>query len=167
MDDAVLVLNANFEPINVCDIQRAVGLMLTEKASLVLNGRGLLHTARSTFPIPSIIRLQNMAPAPRPQVPLSRREVFRRDHYTCQYCGKTTPILTIDHVIPRSLGGKHEWTNVVAACPACNHRKGGRLLQGSGMSLLRTPKRPPSSATYVFARQLSGNQEWESFLTGW
>lgn len=167
MDDAVLVLNANFEPINVCNIQRALGLMLTEKASLVLNGRGELHTARSTYPIPSIIRLHNMVPAPRPEVPLSRREIFRRDHYTCQYCGKTTTILTIDHVIPRSQGGKHEWTNVVAACPACNHRKGGRLLHESGMSLMHLPKSPPKAAAYVFARQLSANREWEDFLSGW
>jgi 5-methylcytosine-specific restriction endonuclease McrA len=167
MEDAVLVLNANFEPINVCNIQHAVGMMLTEKASLVLNGRGVLHTARTTYPIPSVIRLQQMVHPPRPQVPLSRREIYRRDFYTCQYCGKTTPILTIDHVIPRHLGGKHEWTNVVAACPSCNHRKGGRPLEETGMTLLRTPKAPSQSAAYVFARQLTGNTEWESFLTGW
>jgi 5-methylcytosine-specific restriction endonuclease McrA len=167
MDDAVLVLNANFEPINVCDIQRALGLMLTDKASLVLNGRGQIHTARTTYPIPSVIRLQNMVPAPRPEVPLSRREIFRRDHYTCQYCGKVTPVLTIDHVVPRSLGGKHEWTNLVAACPSCNHRKGGRLIKESGLTLLHTPKAPPHSATYVFARHLSANQNWQDFLNGW
>lgn len=167
MEEAVLVLNANFEPINVCNIQRAVGLMLTEKASLVLNGRGILHTVYSTYPIPSVIRLQRMVPVPRPKVPLSRREIFRRDHFTCQYCGKTTPVLTIDHVIPRHLSGKHEWANVVAACPVCNHRKGGRPLNETGMTLLRIPKAPPQSATYVFARQLSGNNEWEDFLNGW
>ena len=167
MDDAVLVLNANFEPINVCDIQRALGLMLTEKASLVLNGRGQIHTARTTYPIPSVIRLQTMVPAPRPEVPLSRREIFRRDHYTCQYCGNVTTVLTIDHVVPRSLGGKHEWTNLVAACPSCNHRKGGRLLKESGMTLLHTPKSPPHAATYVFARHLSTNQNWLDFLNGW
>ncbi len=167
MDEAVLVLNANFEPINVCNIQRALGLMLTDKASLVLNGRGVLHTARTTYPIPSIIRLQNMVSAPRPEVPLSRREIYRRDHYTCQYCGKTTTTLTIDHVIPRSLGGKHEWTNLVAACPSCNHRKGGRLLKDTGMSLLHPPKMPSMSARYVFARQLDANREWEQFLSGW
>ncbi len=167
MDNAVLVLNANFEPINVCDIHRAIGLVLTEKASLVLNGRGELHTAHFTFPIPSIIRLQNMVPAPHPEAPLSRREILRRDHYTCQYCGKVTNILTIDHVVPRSLGGKHEWNNVVAACPSCNHRKGGRLLKDTGMHLLHSPKSPPSTAVYVFARQLTTNQDWESYLAGW
>ena len=167
MENVVLVLNANFEPINVCNTQRAIGLMLSEKASLILNGRGVLHTARTTYPIPSVIRLQQMVHAPRPQVPLNRREIFRRDHYTCQYCGKTTPILTVDHVFPRHMGGKHEWPNVVAACPACNHRKGGRPLAETGMNLLHLPKVPPQAATYVFARQLTGNNEWETFLSGW
>ena len=163
----MLVLNANFEPINVCNLQRAVGLMLSDKASLVMNGRGVLHTAHTTYPIPSVIRLQQMVHAPRPVVHLSKREIFRRDNYTCQYCGKTTSVLTIDHVIPRHMGGKHEWTNVVAACPSCNHRKGGRPLAETGMILLHTPLAPPAKATYVFARQLNGNSEWETFLTGW
>ena len=167
MENAVLVLNANYEPINVCNLQRAVGLMLCEKADLVMNGRGVLHTAHSTYPIPSVIRLQQMVHAPRPEVHLSKREVFRRDNYTCQYCGKTTTVLTIDHVIPRHLGGKHEWTNVVAACPACNHRKGGRPLSETGMKLLRSPQAPPKMALYVFARHLNGNSEWGTFLHGW
>ena len=167
MENAVLVLNANFEPINVCNLQRAIGLMLAEKAALVMNGRGILHSANSTYPIPSVIRLQNMVHAPKPQVHLSKREIFRRDNYTCQYCGKVTTELTIDHVIPRHLGGKHEWTNVVAACPACNHRKVGRPLSETGMSLLRQPRTPSSSATYVFARHLTNNDEWNVFLTGW
>jgi 5-methylcytosine-specific restriction endonuclease McrA len=167
MDNAVLVLNANFEPLNVCNLQRAMGLMLTEKAALVMNGRGILHSAAATYPIPSVIRLQHMVHAPRPQVPLSKREIFRRDNYTCQYCGKVTPELTIDHVIPRHLGGRHEWTNVVAACPTCNHRKGGRPLAESGMTLLRQPLPPSGSAAYVFARHLNANQEWNDFLSGW
>lgn len=167
MENAVLVLNANYEPIHVCDLKRAVGLMITEKADLVLNGRGILHTTTSTYPIPSVIRLQKMVHAPHPQVPLIRREIFRRDNFTCQYCGKTTPILTIDHVNPRHLGGRHEWGNVVAACPMCNHRKGGRTLEESGMRLLHLPKLPSNSASYVFARQLSANLEWDPFLSGW
>lgn len=167
MENAVLVLNANFEPIHVCDLKRAMGLMITEKADLVMNGRGTMHTASASYPIPSVIRLQKMVRAPHPQVPLNRREVFRRDNYTCQYCGKVTPVLTIDHINPRHLGGQHLWVNVVAACPACNHRKGGRTLEESGMHLLHPAKAPPQAASYVFARQLSKNAEWDSFLTGW
>lgn len=167
MENAVLVLNANYEPIHVCNLKRAVGLMITEKADLVMNGRGWLHTSNNTFPIPSVIRLQNMVHAPHPQVPLVRREIFRRDNWTCQYCGKTTTVLTIDHVIPRHLEGRHEWINVVAACPSCNHRKGGRTLAESGMHLLHQPKAPPQTAFYVFARQLVNNSDWNEFLSGW
>jgi 5-methylcytosine-specific restriction endonuclease McrA len=167
MQAPVLVLNANFEPINVCDMRRAVGLILSDKASLVVNGRGEVHTIRATFPRPSVIRLQKMVNRPRQTLKLTRREIFRRDNYTCQYCGKHTTDLTIDHVTPRHLGGKHVWTNVVAACPVCNHRKGGRLPEEVNMRLLRPPVEPPTSAQYIFGRHLSENTEWEMFLQGW
>lgn len=167
MQSPVLVLNANFEPVNVCDMRRAIGLILAEKASLVLNGRGEIKTINHSFPRPSVIRLQNMVHRPRPQLKLTRREVFRRDNYTCQYCGKKTSDLTIDHVIPRHLGGVHTWTNVVAACAACNHHKGGRLLAEANMHLLRAPVEPPASARYIYGRHLNENAEWEAFLAGW
>ncbi len=167
MQAPVLVLNANFEPVNVCDMRRAVGLLLQEKASLVVNGRGEIKTVRQSFPRPSVIRLQKMVTRPRPQLKLTRREVFRRYNYTCQYCGKKTTDLTIDHVVPRHQGGKHVWKNVVAACPTCNHRKGGRLPDEANMRLLRQPAEPPTSAQYVFGRHLAENAEWEIFLNGW
>ena len=167
MRAAVLVLNANFEPVNVCDTRRAIGLIMAEKASLVVNGRGEIKTVNNAFPLPSVIRLQKMVHRPRPQLKLTRREVFRRDNDTCQYCGKKTSDLTIDHVIPRHMGGKHVWNNVVAACSACNHRKGGRLPEDTNMRLLRQPAEPPTSAQYIFGRHLSDNVEWETFLSGW
>jgi len=167
MDKPVLVLNANFEPINVCGYRRALGLMLSDKATLILNGRGTIRTARSTYPIPSVIRLQRMVHRPHPKVSLCRKEIFRRDHFTCQYCGKITPFLTIDHVQPKHLGGQHSWTNLVAACPTCNHHKGGRPLKESGMTLLRQPKEPSRAATYIFAKFLNENVEWKNFLEGW
>jgi 5-methylcytosine-specific restriction endonuclease McrA len=171
MDDGlyvpVLVLNANFEPINICNTRRAIGLMMTGKASLVLNGRGEVHTISQTFPRPSIIRLEKMIRRPRPRVKLTKREVLRRDEFTCQYCGTHTTHLTIDHVIPRRLGGQHEWSNLVAACPACNHRKGGRTLEQAQMRLLRLPGEPPSSARYIFSRHLLHNDEWMPFIEGW
>ncbi len=167
MSETVLVLNANFEPINVCHLRRAIGLILTEKASMVVNGRGHIRTANSVYPRPSVIRLENMVHRPRPQVKLTRREIFRRDNYTCQYCGKHTSDLTIDHVIPRHLGGQQVWTNVVAACSLCNHRKGGRTLEEVRMALLHVPKEPPSSAMYIFGRHLKECAEWEPYLNGW
>jgi 5-methylcytosine-specific restriction endonuclease McrA len=167
MNEPVLVLNANFEPINVCDTRRAVNLMMTEKASLVLNGRGEIKTVSQTFPRPSIIRLTKMVRRPRPRVKLNKREIMRRDDYTCQYCGQHVPVLTIDHVIPRHLGGGHTWDNLVAACPHCNHRKGGRTVEQAQMALLRQPAMPPSTATYIFSRHLKENQEWLPFISDW
>jgi 5-methylcytosine-specific restriction endonuclease McrA len=167
MAEPVLVLNANFEPINVCDMRRALGLILADKAMLVLNGRGEIRTSSRSFPRPSVIRLNLMVHRPRPVLKLSRREVFRRDGYICQYCGKHTLDLTIDHVKPRHLGGPHLWTNVVAACAQCNHRKGGRTLEESGMNLFRIPVEPPASPMYIFGRHLPENSEWEQFLAGW
>jgi 5-methylcytosine-specific restriction endonuclease McrA len=167
MNIPVLVLNANFEPINVCNTRRAVGLLLSGKADMVMNGRGYIQTVRQSIPIPSVIRLERMIHRPRLQVKLSRREVFRRDNYTCQYCGRRSGDLTVDHVLPRHLGGEHLWSNVVAACPACNHRKGGRRLEEVRMTLLHIPKEPPASAYYLFGRHIEQNTEWEQFINGW
>lgn len=167
MLEPVLVLNANFEPINVCAMRRAVGLILTGKAALVVNGRGYLHTVSRSFPRPSVIRLEAMIHRPRPQVKLTRREVFRRDHYTCQYCGRRDTNLTVDHVLPKHLGGEHRWDNVVAACPSCNHRKGGRKLEEAHMALLNPPREPPANAAYLFGRHAETKGEWEEFIRGW
>ena len=165
--ESVLVLNANFEPLNVCSMQRAVSLMVLDKAALVINGRGYLRTVSRSFPRPSVIRLQHMVIRPRPKVKLTRREIFRRDNFTCQYCGCRSANLTIDHVVPRHLGGEHTWENVVTACAHCNHKKGGRTLQQTGMMLHKNITEPPSSAFYIFQHYLENNQEWETFLAGW
>jgi len=163
----VLVLNANFEPINICNTRRAVGLILSGRADLVLNGRGYIHTISKLIPEPSVIRLEHMIHRPRQQVRLTRREVFRRDNFTCQYCGQHTNNLTIDHVLPKHLGGSHVWTNVVAACSNCNHRKGGRRLAESHMKLIRQPYEPSANANYIYGRHLIEFVEWQPFLTGW
>jgi len=165
--ESVLILNANFEPINVCNMRRALGLIFSDRAKLVANGRGEVRTCRQSFPRPSIIRLCSMIHRPRPEVRLIRREIFRRDNYTCQYCKCATPILTIDHVLPRHLGGKHTWENVVTACPTCNHRKGSRTLAEAGMHLSHFPKEPPGSAYYIFSHYLKDYADWEPYLSGW
>ncbi len=167
MNEPVLVLNANFQPIHVTSIYRAINLVLTEKATLILNGRGVIRSVSQTFPIPSVIRLNHMVKRPRPIVKLTRREIFRRDHYQCQYCGRQTGDLTIDHVIPRRLGGETRWDNVVSACPHCNHLKGGMTPEQSGMYPIKRPKRPPNTAAYLFGKHIDENQDWEDFLAGW
>jgi len=167
LKDPVLVLNTNYEPLNVCTIRRAMGLIFSDKASMLANGRGEIHTARNIFPAPSVIRLERMIKRPRPNVKLNKQEVFRRDSYTCQYCGRNGIELTLDHVVPRRLGGKHSWDNLVTACRVCNHRKGGRMADSAGMKLLTRPEVPTASAQYIFGRYLNQYKEWVTYIQGW
>jgi 5-methylcytosine-specific restriction endonuclease McrA len=134
---------------------------------LIANGRGYVHTVTQSIPRPSVIRLESQVHKPRPRVKLTRREIFRRDNYTCQYCGRHDVTLTVDHVMPRHLGGQHIWTNLVAACSSCNHRKGGRKVEEARMRLLHVPKEPPANAAYIFGRHVSDNAEWEPYVSGW
>lgn len=167
MDTQVLVLNANFEPINVTSTNRALNLMFCEKATLILNGRGVIRSINKEFPIPSVIRLKKQITRPRPQVHLTSREVFRRDNYTCQYCGRLGLQLTIDHVIPKHLGGKHVWENVVTACQRCNHLKGGKTPESANMFPIKSPATPPSSAQFLYGKYLPVNEAWKTFLENW
>ena len=167
MNEPVLLLNANFEPLNVCSTRRAFGLVFMGKAEMILNGRGVIHTIRKDYPRPSVIRLGYMVKRPRPRVRLSKREIFRRDSHTCQYCGSNGRRLTLDHVIPRHQGGDHLWTNLVTACASCNLKKGGRTIHEARMSLRRAPQEPSASALYLYGSHLPENEEWEQFLEGW
>ena len=163
----VLILNVNFEPLHVCNLKRAIGLVMSGKAEIILNGRGVIHSSTAVHEIPSVIRLSYLIKRPRPRVSLSKREVLRRDEYTCQYCGRQLRQLTIDHVVPRHRGGPHTWQNLVAACAACNRRKGGRSPKEAGMHLLRRPAEPRATANYRFGSHLKHNQEWRQFTEGW
>lgn len=163
----VLVLNATFEPLNVCNIKRALGLVLSGKAEIIVNGRGHIYTKAASYELPSVIRLSYMVKRPHPHIALSKREILHRDNYTCQYCGKKTHTLTIDHVIPRYRNGPHTWENLVAACPVCNHRKGSKTPEEANMKLRRKPYEPTASAQYRFGHHLNNHQEWEQFIVGW
>jgi 5-methylcytosine-specific restriction endonuclease McrA len=167
MNEPVLLLNANYAPLNVCTTRRALGLLMAGKAEMLLNGRGFIRTVRQEIPRPSVIRLDYMVKRPRPHVRLTKREVFRRDDYRCQYCGMHTHHLTLDHVVPRHQGGEYSWNNLVTACEACNLKKGGRNLQAAHMKLLREPREPVASALYLYGTHLPENQDWRSFLEGW
>lgn len=167
MNAAVLVLNHNYEPLNVCNTRRAMGLLLCGKAEILQNGRGVIRTPSTEFLRPSVIRLQYMVRRPSCRPRLSRREVFRRDDYTCQYCGRRSKNLTLDHVIPRHRGGSHSWANLVTACRSCNRRKGGRTPREAGMKLLRLPREPRESPYRVFASLLNQYEEWSDFILGW
>lgn len=167
VEHPVLVLNANYEPLNICSTRRAVGLMMTGKAEVLLHRSSLIHSPSHSFPQPSIVRLAHMVSRPRPRVKLTKREVFRRDAFTCQYCGKQGAPLTIDHVTPRNRRGGHSWENLVTACPACNRRKGDRTPEEAGMPLRTRPREPSASAEYLFGRVAGVSDEWYPFIEGW
>ncbi len=164
----VLVLNQNYEPLNVCTIKRALVLIIREKAEMLADYGARIFTSTRDFAAPSVIRLFSLIKRPRPRVKLTRREIFLRDNYTCQYCGIRNRDLTIDHVVPRSRGGAHNWENVVTACRACNHRKGGNLVQESRLRLLTEPQEPRAGVYYAIERRLSTtlNENWLPFLPG-
>ena len=166
-DGVVLVLNQDYEPLNVCALRRAMGMILGGKAEILENGRGVIRSADRSWPVPSVIRLEYLVRRPLPRVRLCRRELFRRDDYTCQYCGKQTHNLTLDHVVPRHRNGEHVWENLVSACPSCNRRKGGKTLEQAHMQLLHEPREPRATGIYLFQPYLDENAEWDKFLQGW
>lgn len=167
MNLPVLLLNANFEPLNVCTTKRALNLLVSGKAEMLLNGRGYIRTVRISVQRPSVIRLGYMVKRPRPHVKLTKHEIFRRDNHTCQYCGTKARGLTLDHIIPRYLGGQHSWENLVTACPDCNRKKGGRTAQQAGMRLRRMPYEPRATANYLYGSYVGENDDWVQFLEGW
>ena len=167
MNRPVLLLNANYEPIHVCNTRRAMGLLMMRKAEIILNGRGVIRTPSTELLRPSVIRLSYMVHRPRPRVKLTKKEILRRDNFVCQYCGQPSARMTVDHVLPRRLGGTHWWDNLVAACPACNHRKGGKTPTQARMKLMCQPREPSPTAQYLFGQYLRHNREWGSFLEGW
>jgi 5-methylcytosine-specific restriction endonuclease McrA len=160
------VLNQNYEPLNVCNVRRAFVLVDRGKAEIIENGRGYLHSPTAEYEIPSVIRLIYLIRRPRPQGRLTRRDVFLRDRFTCQYCGKQTKDLTLDHVLPRHRGGQHTWENIVAACKHCNHKKAGRTPQEARMQLLKEPQRPHYSYFRSFYPYLETQEGWRKFIPG-
>jgi 5-methylcytosine-specific restriction endonuclease McrA len=164
---SVLVLNQNYEPLNVCNVRRAIVLVLRGKAEVIENGSRAIHTATQVLRLPSIIRLVHMVRRPRPKVRLTRKEVFARDGWTCVYCGRQTRDLTLDHVMPRHRGGPHTWENLVSACKPCNHRKAGRTPQEARMAMRREPAPPRVGVYYAFFQYLGSQETWRKFVPGY
>jgi 5-methylcytosine-specific restriction endonuclease McrA len=163
-DFLVLLLNQNYEPLNVCPARRALVLLDKGKAELLENGVGYIRTATIILELPSVIRLMYHVRRPLPLRRLTRRELFQRDRFQCQYCGLKTRELTLDHVMPRVRGGRHEWENVVTACKTCNHRTAGRTPAEAGMRLTISPGPPPTSPYYPVLPYLDQRREWRKFL---
>jgi 5-methylcytosine-specific restriction endonuclease McrA len=158
-----LVLNASYEPLGVVPLRRAVVLVLSEKAIVVESTGFVLHSEHRNLQAPSVVRLARYVRVPlRRRVPLSRRAVMDRDSHRCAYCSARAD--TIDHVLPRSRGGRHEWTNVVAACARCNHGKGDRLLTEIGWTLRRAPAEPTTAVALVMGWS-ARDPSWERYLS--
>jgi 5-methylcytosine-specific restriction endonuclease McrA len=139
----VLILNASFEPLHVCSLKRAVALLMQEIAERVEDADRVLRSPTSVFPVPSVIRLRRYVKRPhRQRVAFNRKNLFRRDDHTCQYCRTRSNDLTLDHVLPRSRGGPTSWENVVACCRRCNALKRDRTPDEAGMALMRRPVAP-------------------------
>lgn len=161
----VLILNQDYSALTVCSAHKAFILLYLQKAELVKdNPRQKLRTVDRAYPMPLVIRLHRYVNIPYKGVMLSRQNIFRRDGYSCQYCGSKQD-LTLDHVLPRSRGGKSSWTNLVTACKRCNNKKGDLTPEEAGMPLRRQPYRP---SFVMFLRSLSGpvSEAWIPFLGG-
>lgn len=162
-NEAVLLLNSTYEPLNVINIRRAIRLLITDKAdSLETNGKQI-HHGRGIFKIPEVIRLSYYVRRPMQKVKFTKSAVFIRDNYTCQYCGLQTKDLTIDHVIPKVKGGQTIWTNVVAACRSCNNKKSDSSPKDAGMRLIRLPKEP-RFLPYLRMVRRGHQQSWDKYL---
>ena len=163
----VLVLNASYEPINICAARRALVLVLKGVASAEEETTIAILSARRSVSLPSVIRLLEYRRIPHQTRALSRKNILMRDRYTCQYCHKTLPSaeLTLDHVIPRSRAGESAWENLVACCHPCNNRKGNRTPDEAGMKLSRAP-RPFSLHTSRHLMRLLGksDEQWRKYL---
>lgn len=158
-----LVLNATFEPLCVVSSRRALILVIDEKAELIHDTGRRYRSEKAAFAEPSVIRLAHFIHVPhQTRIAISRRSVFARDGHRCQYCGGQAE--NIDHVRPKSRGGRHIWENVVAACRKCNALKEDRLLEETSLKLRRAP-RAPRSRVWLLAASGEFRAEWEPYVT--
>jgi 5-methylcytosine-specific restriction endonuclease McrA len=167
MQAPVLVLNATFEPINVTAVRRALVLLFKGVAQAEETQTAEVHSSSRTMAVPSVIRLLSYRHIPQQSRALSRKNILMRDKNTCQFCARifTAPELTLDHVVPRSRGGRSSWENLVACCYQCNNRKGDRTPEEAGVKLVRRP-RPFTLHTSRQLMRLMGHKDdkWQKYL---
>lgn len=162
MSEATLVLNATYEPLGVISVERAIILVLTDRATCVEEGTKVFRSAYFEMFIPTVIKLNKYAKIPhRTTIGLSRRAIFARDGGLCAYCDNKAE--TIDHVIPKSKGGGHAWENVVAACAKCNHKKGDKSLTDMGWKLTFVPVAPTGVAWRIIGYR-NPDPSWKVYL---
>ena len=178
-----LILNRNWQPINVATVARAMLMLWNESARIVdpidyqlydwsdwtnlipNQDEPFIQSVRQRIRIPEVIALNHFDRMPTARVTFSRRNVFKRDHFACQYCGKQpgSPELTIDHVVPRAQGGQSTWTNCVLACIDCNSKKADRTPQQAKMKLRKVPIQPVWKPLY--ADRAERIESWSKFIS--
>ncbi len=160
----VLVLNSSYEPLSICDAQKAILLLFNGKAvPVVHHPERVVSTVSRCYPLPSIVRLTMFARVPYKKIIINRKNILQRDRFQCQYCGRTDLPLTIDHIHPRSRGGEDTWENLITACTRCNTKKGNRTPREAGMQPLKEATRPTS---LMFMQHLitAVSEEWKPYL---
>lgn len=163
MNHKVLILNQDYSAISLCSVNKAFVLLYLEKAEMLEKAENqFLRSVSLTYPKPSVIRLQHYVHIPYKGIALSRHNIMKRDHFQCQYCGSNRN-LTMDHLFPRSRGGKATWTNLVTACNRCNTRKGDRTPEEAGLHLKQVPKKPTLVA-FLKLHAASLEQSWSNYL---
>lgn len=162
-----LVLNQGYEPIKIVSWKRALKLFFLGKAEVVepYADAPPLHSQYLTLEIPAVIRFTQKTRYYYGNIKLSREAILKRDNYTCQYCKQKMSVrkLTVDHILPRSRGGKREWVNLVCCCFSCNQKKGNRTPKEAGMSLLNKPKKPTHVAQLLGTRKTTP-EIWLPFI---
>lgn len=166
MSHEVLVLNNDYEPLNVCNMRRAICLIYLGKADVLHSNSHDIGTINGVITSPSVVKLRYHVKRPLPELRLSRRSILARDNFTCQYCGHTARELTIDHIVPKRMGGKSTWENLVCCCRKCNGKKSDKTLEQANMTPARTPRRPRYVPFISLTKYLESarNDLWRDYL---
>jgi 5-methylcytosine-specific restriction endonuclease McrA len=165
-----LVLNKSWEPESVIGWQRAVSLVYTGRAEIVEeNSNKIIHSVTSKMEMPSVIRLLSPRRSRKAGAKYTKNNVYLRDRGCCQYCGINLPKAdaTLDHVLPRALGGKTSWKNTVIACRYCNGRKGDKMLQDCGLKLRKQPVQPETSQiifSFIVLKSQECDLSWRNYF---
>ena len=163
IDRSVLMLNQNYEPLTITSARRAVVLLFQGKAEMIETADGLkIRSVSRCFSLPSVVRLWQYKKVPFKRIMLTRKNIITRDSNRCQYCGTAKGPMTVDHIVPKTMGGNDSWENLVCSCAKCNNKKGDRTPEQSQMKLLKRPTRP----TYItfIQRNHSVDERWKPYL---
>lgn len=163
LNDAVLLLNSTYEPLNVINVKRALRLLFTHKAENLERNGEVVHSMGREIPLPAVVRLAYYVKRPSQRVKFTKQTVLARDQYTCMYCGLQTRELTLDHVIPKVRGGQTVWNNVVACCKKCNGAKGHKSVKDAGLKLIKVP-REPRFLPYIRLVRHTRHDSWDKYL---